>query len=394
VKTFGSVFAGIAGFDLGFRNAGMASLWACEIDDTCNAIRRHHWPDETLIKDVRDVSAKSVQRPDVICGGFPCQDVSVAGRRAGLAGERSGLFFEFMRIVGELSPDVVLIENVPGLLSSNGGRDFGTVLGCMAERGYGFAYRILDSQYFGVPQRRRRVFIVGCAGGDWRRAAEILFEPEGLPWDSPPSREAGAGVTACVIKGAAIGRKPEAGPQYGEVLEDGTTYTLNCTEIHAVTIGIPGDPMFTLGARNRDAVAIAFDTTQITSPENYSNPQPGEPCHPLASGAHPPAVAVTGFTMSSDPNNWRADGMPPLIGRHGDPGNVAIGMAVRRLTPLECERLQAFPDHWTRYGTNERGETIEISDSARYRCLGNAVTVSVAEWIAKRILEQGRESAK
>ena len=203
VLTFGSLFSGIGGFDLGFENAGMKCLWQCEIDTAARSVltRRFGVP---IYDDVRSVGT-GTPTVDLVCGGFPCQDVSVAGKRAGLAGKRSGLWFEFHRILAELRPRWVVVENVPGLLSSNGGRDFAVILRGLVELGYGVAWRILDAQYFGVAQRRRRVFVVGSLGSG--RAAEILFERESLSGNTAPRRETGEGVAAAIIGSlAASGR--------------------------------------------------------------------------------------------------------------------------------------------------------------------------------------------
>ena len=198
----GSLFSGIGGFDLGFEQAGFEVAWQVEFDKHAQGVLRRHWPDTQQFGDVREVGKHNLSAVDVLVGGFPCQDLSVAGRRAGLAGERSGLFYEFARIIGELEPTWVVIENVPGLLSSRGGRDMGAVLGTLSELGYGWAYRVLDAQYLGVPQRRRRVFIVGCSGGRSQRAAEVLLEPESLRGDSPPSRAPGKEVAGTLGGGA------------------------------------------------------------------------------------------------------------------------------------------------------------------------------------------------
>ena len=191
MMTVGSLFSGIGGLDLGFERAGMTVAWQCEIDKAASTVLARHWPDVPNMGDVRDVG-HSTPSVDVVVGGFPCQDVSVAGRRAGLDGERSGLWHEFRRIVGDLRPRWVVVENVPGLLSSNGGRDFAVILRGLVECGYGVAWRVLDAQYFGLPQRRRRVFLVGSFGNG--RAAQVLFERESLPGDTPPRRETGARV--------------------------------------------------------------------------------------------------------------------------------------------------------------------------------------------------------
>lgn len=204
--TFGSVFTGIAGIDLGLERAGMTCAWQVEIDKHCQFVLSRHFPHTPRHGDITTLKGGDLGSVDALVGGFPCQDVSLAGRRAGLAGKRSGLFFEFARLIDELAPRWVVIENVPGLLSSNGGRDMGAVLGTLAELGYGYAYRVLDAQYFGVPQRRRRVVIVGNSR-DWTAPAAVLFESESVRGDSPPRRETGAGITSGAPRGATGGRE-------------------------------------------------------------------------------------------------------------------------------------------------------------------------------------------
>lgn len=181
-----SLFAGVGGFDLALERAGVQVIASVEIDKHARGVLQQQFPNSTLMEDVQNVTGDQLKQlgfdgnDGIIVGGFPCQDLSVAGKRAGLAGRRSGLFWEICRILDETKAKWFILENVPGLLSSNDGRDMGTVLGALAERGYGIAYRILDAQYFGVPQRRRRVFIVGCLGDDGRAPAEVLALIEGM----------------------------------------------------------------------------------------------------------------------------------------------------------------------------------------------------------------------
>jgi DNA (cytosine-5)-methyltransferase 1 len=462
---FGSTFSGIGGLDLALQRAGWDCRWQVEIDGAANRVLARRWPDVRRYGDIAAVDPAELVPVDLLCGGFPCQDLSVAGARAGLAGARSGLFHEFVRLAAGLRPRWLLIENVPGLLSSNGGRDMGTVVGALAELGYGWAYRCLDAQHFGLAQRRLRVFIVGCLG-EPTRAAQVLFEPESGVWDPPPRREAGAGVAPSVTPGARRASANRAGellaPITGSLVSNGDqhrgfrdaeglvagtvqntghgwwnespiaqtirtpsgqrhdesaeTYAIqnDCWSrsgdagdgVRAPGLGIAeaGEPMFTLDTVKPHAVAhaltgeghdagedgtgrgtplavVPFDTTQVTSAGNYSSPKLGDPCHPLAAGAHAPAIAFTERSRDDGRSLEAQEELAYALTNPGEGGraqerNIVAGMAVRRLTPRECERLQGFPDDWT------AGE----SDSARYRLLGNAVAVPVAGWIARRMV--------
>lgn len=171
--TVGSLFSGIGGFDLGMERAGMSVRWQCEIDKAARGVLRRHWPEVTCYEDVRDVGI-GAERVDVVVGGFPCQDVSVAGRRAGLAGERSGLWFEFLRVVCAIRPRWVVVENVRGLLTSHAKRDFGTVLGGLAGGGYDAEWDCLPACAFGAPHTRERLFIIAYPTG--RRFERDVFD--------------------------------------------------------------------------------------------------------------------------------------------------------------------------------------------------------------------------
>jgi len=192
---FVSLFAGVGGFDLGFERAGMTCVGQVEIDKHARKVLEKHWPNVPKHDDV--VTAKEwaneqglVGNVDVVCGGFPCQDLSVAGKRAGLAGKRSGLFFDALSFATHVKAKTIILENVPGLLSSNNGRDFGTVLVELANAGYrNIEWRVLNSQFFGVPQRRRRVFIVASIGnGNFQ---PILTERKSGAGDFTPSQSQG-----------------------------------------------------------------------------------------------------------------------------------------------------------------------------------------------------------
>ncbi len=376
--TYGSLFSGIGAFDLGFDRAGLSCAWQAEKDQKARDVLKNHWPDVPKYEDVKNVGRRNLAPVDLICGGFPCQDVSVAGRREGLAGEQSGLWFEFRRIIAELGPQWVVIENVPGLLSSTGGRDMGAIVGGLGELGYWWAYRVLDAQFWGVPQRRRRVFIVasltkGCP-------QEVLFERQSSPWDTPPSRETGAELAknvAATIRSGGKGGIPSA-------RADGVGLTCFAPEASGNTgLNIRNDLSGTLQENQRMAVAFGGNSQGPVSVATSCN----------AHGRRLDFESETficntfnGYTGGPDDNDAQ--------GRHivwnngqGDPnaeisdvsycinGQVNQGVGARRLTPVECERLQGFPDGWT----------AGLSDSARYRLLGNAVAVPVAEWLGKRL---------
>lgn len=208
------LFAGVGGFSLAMKRAGVKTVGAVEIDKHCQAIIARHYPEVTIFGDIKEVTGNDFlaagfdPENGIYTGGFPCQDISIAGLGAGLAGNRSGLFWEIVRLLKELHPKWFILENVPRLLSINGGRDMATVIQALVECGYGIAWRVLDAQYFGVPQRRRRVFIVGYLGGTGREAAEVLFERQGVPGDPAPGLEAEPEAAGDAGAGAASGGRP------------------------------------------------------------------------------------------------------------------------------------------------------------------------------------------
>jgi DNA (cytosine-5)-methyltransferase 1 len=197
-----SLFAGVGGFDLAMENNNIKVVATCEIDKNASKVLQKHFPNAKLFSDVQEVTGEQLisagfdPRNGIITGGFPCQDLSVAGKRAGLAGERSGLFWEIARIIQETETEWFILENVPGLLSSNKGKDMGVVIGTLVDLGYSVAWRVLDAQYFGVPQRRRRVFIVGRRNPDGTSVGKVLFESESVRGDSKKSGKKGENTSA------------------------------------------------------------------------------------------------------------------------------------------------------------------------------------------------------
>jgi DNA (cytosine-5)-methyltransferase 1 len=235
-----SLFAGVGGFDLAMQRQGVKVVASVEIDKKAQEVLKKHFPQSTIFGDITEVTGEQLiasgftPSTGIITGGFPCQDLSVAGKRAGLAGERSGLFWEIARLVEETQTEYFIIENVPGLLSSNNGKDFGVVIGTMADLGYSLGWRVLDAQHFGVPQRRRRVFVVGrraASGG----VAEILFKSEGLRRDLTQSNQARQGTTGNANQSVALGSgKSIANCIPAELYHHGTVVNQDANNGHVV----------------------------------------------------------------------------------------------------------------------------------------------------------------
>ena len=471
-----SVFSGVEAASLAFGQLGWDPVCFCEVDEFPSAVLRKRFPGVPNLGDITKVKWRDVEREwgaaDLVVGGSPCQSFSIAGNRTGLDGE-SGLMWEYVRCVRELMPRWVLWENVPGALSSSNGEDFGCLLRSLDELGYGLAWRVLDAQFFGVAQRRRRVFLVGCLG-DVERACQVLFEPEGLPWDTPSSREKreelakGAGIRA-----KAAGFKFSAGRSagsigYGEELSptliadyhnpavltpwdvqskrvyaaDGVAPTLQSgggegANIQPIVFGIAGnienrkpenggngdgwcDPdengMYTLTATDRHAVAVDCRNLAISEelsgtiqakPNggyslNYVNPvlmtdtQSGasvseETCGALTCHSAKDAPVVA-FAQNTRNEVRLQNGDGSIAGAlSANPGMkqttyIADGYVLRRLTPLECERLQGFPDGWT--DIDYKGKP--APDTKRYKAIGNSMAVPVMKWIGERIDEADR----
>jgi DNA (cytosine-5)-methyltransferase 1 len=205
-----SLFAGVGGFDLALERNGVKVVASVEIDKKASEVLAKHFPDSKLFEDIQEVSGEQLinagfdPRNGIIVGGFPCQDLSIAGKRSGLAGKRSGLFWEICRLLDETRAQNFILENVPGLLSSNQGRDMAAVVEALVKLGYGIAWRVLDAQHFGVPQRRRRVFIVGCLGDSGATPAKILALSESRSGYLAQSKSQGENAAAETSTGSRI----------------------------------------------------------------------------------------------------------------------------------------------------------------------------------------------
>jgi DNA (cytosine-5)-methyltransferase 1 len=445
-----SLFSGVGGFDMGLEAAGMTTVFQCEIDKHARSVLDYHWPDVPKWDDVSTLTGAHILEVtggvDVVAWGSPCQDLSLAGKRAGLSGERSGLFHQGIRIIKELrelsngtSPTWSVWENVVGALSSNGGSDFGEVLHEMDEAGACFSeWTVLDAQYFGVPQRRRRVFVTSCFdSATSERCGSPLFPVcESVSGDSAKGGKKKQGVARetadCVGAGGerntfVKSRRAQSVNDHETWVESDVTPTLNVFDVGDVraTTAIVEPVAYSI---REDATANNFSATEIETARALQALQPSvqshhaqtfitqpilldgrrvddvrvysEPVQTLqermgTGGNNVPVVAQEtpividraaynqGENARYEPVIEESQTMPSLVAR----GPHAVGhdsyptLIVRRLTPLECERLMGWPDNHTATGTNGA-----VSDTNRYKMCGNGIASPVAQWLAKHII--------
>jgi DNA (cytosine-5)-methyltransferase 1 len=334
---FGSVCSGIEAASVAWEPLGWKAAWYSQFDpdhnykigaDFASAVLAHHYPDVPNLGDmtrIHDNETFKKEEIDILVGGTPCQSFSVAGFRKGLRDPRGGLALTFCEIAREKRPRWVIWENVPGVLSSNKGRDFGSFLGALADCGYSLAYRVLDAQYYGVPQRRRRVFVVGHLGGAGEECAgQVLFDKEGGVWNAPPRQAPPKLPLACSLEG--LGWESTSGE------------TARCL-LTCVTGGRLAHETFLIDGDELDAV---IESGWLDNPdaEEHTRPVPAD-----------------------------------------EPGDEPF---MRRLMPVECERLQGFPDDYTQiFYRNKPAE--KCPDAPRYKALGNSIAVPVLRWIGERI---------
>lgn len=421
-----SVCSGIEAATVAWQSLGWIAHGFSEIEKFPNAVLQHHYPNVQNFGDMTDHEGWPDSSIDVLVGGTPCQSFSVAGLRQGMADPRGNLALVYLAITEQYRPRWLVWENVAGVLSSNGGRDFGSIIGGMVELGYGIAYRVLDAQYFGVPQRRRRVFVVGYIG-DWRRAVQVLFEPASLRRHPPPGRK-----TRERIADSSISRALTSSPTgTGRLDPNEATYVVGaqCADAHpgaysgqdAYSGRIIADPIIAnedlvaFAQNQRDEVRVmdkagalaaepgAKQQTYVFEPRFARNDRgaPDTVCPPLKAqsgktgkgDAAPVVLQSRPSAQGCDSYNGvlTGDTAATLNRSTGESANhsgpqLLQDMAVRRLTPLECERLQGFPDGYT--------DIPGASDSARYKALGNSMAVPVMRWIGERITDQTGRSQR
>ena len=394
--TLGSLFDGIGGWLLAARHAGVTPVWASEIEPFPCAVTAHHFPDVTQMGDITKIDGAAIPPVDIICAGSPCQDLSIAGKREGLDGARSGLFRRAVDIVramrratGGRYPRFFVWENVPGAFSSNKGADFRAVLeevgqteipmpqndrwanAGMAELPQcEIAWRVLDAQYWGVPQRRRRIFLVADFAADGRCAAEILFESEGVPWNPQESKGA--------WKGAAGGAEDCAR----------TSGALTPWDVQSRRIYDENGTMAALYSGDGQGTHNGAVFVRAAGFNGKAGPSSGgisytKECSPTLIADHPMHVAIYGAKSYSEYERGKVAALRASGGNYGGGSeNLALSYSiVRRLTPTECERLQGLDDGYTEGG----------SDTARYKALGNGMAQPCADYVIRRIVECAEE---
>ena len=463
-----SVCSGMEAASVAWHPLGWQPVGFSEIEPFPCAILKHRFPNIPNYGSLTEYKQWPLEPGaiDLLVGGTPCQSFSVAGLRKGLDDPRGNLALVFLGLADKLKPRWIVWENVPGVLSSAGGRDFGSFLGALVELGYGFAYRVLDAQHFGVPQRRRRVFVVACLG-DWRAPAEVLLESDCVRRDPKKGRAKGQGVAAgaeggvgadhpegCWWDGGQVSQTLDAVLQKGQTMPEKNRFpavlqpmshwdgsdvhpTLNQSAKGSGGVGASNQELFSQGGaylvpgqpipfrKSKRACSTTdnetwveadasntlnnFDlgdtrtTHAIVEPQVYENhPNDSRITGPLdvaptvvsrfgTGGGNVPLVNNEPVTFQ--PGNLRRDaGADPsttatttLKASAGDQmPHVATAMAVRRLTPVECERLQGFPDNWSRISWKGKPED-QCPDGPRYKACGNSMAVPVMRWIGERI---------
>jgi len=291
---YGSVCSGVEAATAAWHPLGWEPQWFSEIEKFPSAVLQHHYPDVPNLGDMTQFKEWSNDPIDLLVGGTPCQSFSISGLRKGLDDPRGNLMLTYLSMAERFKPQWLVWENVPGVLSSNGGRDFGTFLSALGKIGYGFAYRVLDAQYFGVAQRRRRVFVVGHLG-DWQRAAEVLFEPESLSGDSEPSRETGKEVTT------GTGRSTARMRGFGDYTSDGTASTLKARDYKDATDLVVGQNTYSLTPKIRRLTPTECERLQ-GFPDNYTEiPWRNKPAEDCPAG---PRFKAMGNSMAVPVMRW------------------------------------------------------------------------------------------
>ena len=399
-----SVCSGIEAATCAWHPLGWTPVAFSEIERFPSQVLAHHYPtvpnlgDMTRFKEWPDDLA-----PNVLVGGTPCQSFSVAGLRKGLRDPRGNLALTYLALADRYRPEWLVWENVPGVLSSNGGRDFGAFLGGLGQLGYGFAYRVLDAQYFGVAQRRRRVFVVANAR-DWRRSAAVLFERESLSGNPAPRRESRKDIAPTLSSrtsgGGGLGTDFDLDGGVIPAWPAEVSCTLNAAfgskqglenqhALSGASLFVPATAHTLRGEgfdASEDGTGRGTPLVPVTMPTLRAGAANGGKGHGARSGDSKDEYIVPVAFAQNTRDEVRE--MPYVGALAAEPGMkqtsyIRQNMAVRRLTPRECERLQGFADDYTLIPVGKR----MAADGSRYKALGNSMAVPVMAWIGERIAE-------
>jgi len=433
---FLSVCSGIEAASVAWEQLGWKAAGFAEIEPFPAAVLKHRYPTVPNFGDLNGheqwpLAAGDV---DIIVGGPPCQAFSVAGLREGMADPRGNLSLVYFQLVSRLRPKWIVYENVPGLLSARGGQDFSSLLSALAECGYGFAYRVLDAANFGLAQRRKRIFIVGCRTGDWRHPTAVLFDGPSSFGNPKAGKKAGEGSASPA--GASVGGTSRIQLPFGT---RGNPNVANCLETTSHDYSRADgfnmvDDHIPRNDERSEALPVSDDRASFNQGENAQyDPFIGhtDTCPTLvAKGPH--AVQPPQLLYENHPNDSRVTGphavAPTVTTRFGtgggnvplvqeagavtfQPGNlrldagadpstettttlkasmgdqmphIATPMAVRRLLPSECEALQGFPRDWTKIPWRNKPADL-CPDGPRYKAIGNSMATNCMAWIGKRI---------
>jgi site-specific DNA-cytosine methylase len=388
-----SFFSGVGGLDLGFERAGIKTVSVSEIDPYASAVLAERFPDAPNLGNITEVSAHDIPEADIFSGGFPCQDLSVAGKRAGFAGKRSSLAFTYLDLVEQRRPRWIVLENVPGLFTSNHGADFGRLLYEMEQLGYGVSWRVLDARFFGVAQRRRRVFIVGSLESD--RSAEVLVECQGCDRHPAPRRSSGEDPASSPTSGAGADRswgryQPASATADADgvreadgvprrvdghpIVDTFGAETHRALQARDWKVGVSnqdiGQQGFLVGYQTRvDETGGSFTLNEVEIANSLSALWPSDTSHrsmTLVHGSQPVLSFPSRFGSNASVTEGQAQSMAHSAG-----------------APAVLLDSQA--------GTHVEDDLEPVGlDSHRYRCCGNGVVAPVAEWIGRRIVDADR----
>jgi DNA (cytosine-5)-methyltransferase 1 len=377
-----SVCSGIEAATVAWHDMGWQAAAYSEIEKFPSEVLKYHYPSVPNMGDMTKYKEWEIGTIGLLVGGTPCQSFSVAGLRKGLTDPRGNLALTYCGILDHFRPKWFIWENVPGVLSSNKGRDFGSFLGAVVELGYGFSYRVLDAQHFGVAQRRRRVFVVGHLG-DWRPSAKVLFESHSLSGNPKKSRQKGETATTFVESSFGTFREDRIGgttKASGGVLGGGSETLVY--ENHGTDSRIkPVEIRPTVTARwgtggNNVPLAHAFKVRGGCEGGGKGYLGQDEKAFTLST-LQDQQIAV-GFNTNARPDEMKFLNEQSNTLTTSQNSGIFQNMAVRRLTEIECERLQGFPDNYTNIKEN-------CPSGARYKALGNSMAVPVMRWIGNRI---------